>query len=90
MAHGRQQTERYTIGAFQSFELGKPTLCPHPPWASSISRPYSPVTHGLCIEALEEFWATHGRPEIFNSDQGTAFAGVLAANEIKSMDGKGA
>jgi len=50
----------------------------------------------FCIEALEEALATHGRPEIFNTDQGSqftgaAFTGVLAANDIKiSMDGKGA
>jgi putative transposase len=40
--------------------------------------------------------ARHGKPDIFNTDQGsqftsTAFAGVLAANGIAiSMDGKGA
>ena len=50
----------------------------------------------FCIEALEEALAKHGRPEIFNTDQGSqftgaAFTGVLAANGIKiSMDGKGA
>ena len=50
----------------------------------------------FCIEALEEALATHGRPEIFNTDQGSqftgaAFTGVLAAQDIKiSMDGKGA
>jgi putative transposase len=36
----------------------------------------------FCVEALEEALAIHGRPEIFNSDQGaqftsTAFTGVL-------------
>jgi putative transposase len=50
----------------------------------------------FCVEALEEALAKHGKPEIFNTDQGSqftgaAFTGVLAANEIKiSMDGKGA
>ena len=50
----------------------------------------------FCIEALEGALATHGRPEIFNTDQGSYFTGatstgVLAAHEIKiSMDGKGA
>ena len=50
----------------------------------------------FCIEALEEALASHGRPEIFNTDQGSqftgaAFTGVLAAQDIKiSMDGKGA
>ena len=27
---------------------------------------------GFCIEALEEALAKHGRPEIFNSDQGAS------------------
>ena len=50
----------------------------------------------MCIEALEEALAKHGKPEIFNTDQGSqftgaAFTGVLAAQDIKiSMDGKGA
>ena len=50
----------------------------------------------FCVEALEEALAKHGRPEIFNTDQGSqftseAFTGVLVANEIAiSMDGKGA
>jgi len=49
----------------------------------------------FCIEALEEAIARYGRPEIFNTDQGsqftsTEFTGVLKANEIRiSMDGKG-
>ena len=48
------------------------------------------------IEALEEALGRHGRPEIFNSDQGsqftsTEFIKVLNAAEIAiSMDGKGA
>jgi putative transposase len=50
----------------------------------------------FCVEALEEAVARHGRPEIFNTDQGSqftseAFTGVLIKNEIAiSMDGKGA
>lgn len=37
----------------------------------------------FCVETLEEALATHGKPEIFNTDQGsqftgTAFIGVLA------------
>ncbi len=48
-----------------------------------------------CIDALEEALASHGKPDIFNSDQGCqftseAFTGVLKAHKIKiSMDGKG-
>ena len=50
----------------------------------------------FCIEAVEEALARYGRPEIFNTDQGsqftaTAFTEVLRRNEIAiSMDGKGA
>ena len=60
-------------------------------WRVSVSMDAS-----FCIEALEEALAKHGKPEIFNTDQGsqftgTAFTGVLIANDIKiSMDGKGA
>jgi len=50
----------------------------------------------FCIEALQEALANHGRPEIFNTNQGsqftsTDFTGVLLDNAIAiSMDGKGA
>jgi len=50
----------------------------------------------FCIEAVEEALAKHGKPEIFNTDQGSQFTStdfikVLATNDIKiSMDGKGA
>ena len=49
----------------------------------------------FCVEALEEALARYGRPEIFNTDQGSQFTsedftGVLKAHEIMiSMDGKG-
>ena len=49
----------------------------------------------FCIEALEEAMRKHGRPEMFNSDQGSqftseVFTGVLIENGIAiSMDGKG-
>ena len=50
----------------------------------------------FCIAAVEEALARHGKPEIFNTDQGsqftsTEFTKVLIGREIKiSMDGKGA
>ena len=50
----------------------------------------------FCVDALEEALARHGKPEIFNTDQGSQFTsedftGVLSRNGIKiSMDGKGA
>lgn len=49
----------------------------------------------FCLEAVEEALAKHGKPEIFNTDQGsqftcTAFTGLLIENGIAiSMDGKG-
>ena len=53
------------------------------------------MTVGFCIEALEEALRQHGRPEIFNSDQGAQFTspeftGVLKREGVTiSMDGKG-
>jgi hypothetical protein len=50
----------------------------------------------FCIETLEDALALHGKPEIFNTDQGSqftgaAFTGALLKNVIAiSMDGKGA
>jgi putative transposase len=49
----------------------------------------------FCVEALEEALRGFGRPEIFNTDQGSQFTsddfiGVLKKSQIKiSMDGKG-
>ena len=49
----------------------------------------------FCVAALEEALARFGRPEIFNTDQGSqftsaAFTGTLAAAGIRiSMDGRG-
>jgi putative transposase len=60
-------------------------------WRLSIT-----LDTAFCIEAVEEAIARYGKPEIFNSDQGSqftsaAFTGLLLKNEIKiSMDGKGA
>jgi putative transposase len=48
-----------------------------------------------CIEALEEAISNHGKPTIFNSDQGCqftseGFTNILKRNGIQiSMDGKG-
>jgi putative transposase len=50
----------------------------------------------FCLEAVEEALAKHGKPAIFNSDQGSqftsaAFTGLLLDHGIAiSMDGKGA
>ena len=49
----------------------------------------------FCVSALEEALARFGRPEIFNTDQGSqftsaAFTGTLAAAGVRiSMDGRG-
>jgi putative transposase len=49
----------------------------------------------FCTEALEAAIAHYGRPQIFNTDQGSqftsdAFTGILATNNIQiSMDGRG-
>jgi putative transposase len=53
------------------------------------------MTTDFCTEALEEAITKYGRPEIFNTDQGSQFTseeftGLLRANNIAiSMDGKG-
>jgi len=50
----------------------------------------------FCLEAVEEALARYGRPEIFNTDQGSqftseAFTGLIQSNGIAvSMDGRGA
>ena len=60
-------------------------------WRLSIT-----MEAAFCVETLEEALARHGRPGIFNTDQGSqftggAFTGVLTRNKIAiSMDGKGA
>jgi putative transposase len=49
----------------------------------------------FCVDALEEALVRHGRPEIFNTDQGSqftsaAFTGLLVEHGVAiSMDGKG-
>ena len=60
-------------------------------WRLSITMDTAP-----CVEALEEALARYGKPEIFNSDQGSQFTShdftkVLLDRKIRiSMDGKGA
>ena len=49
----------------------------------------------FCVDCLEDALRVHGKPEVFNSDQGTqftseAFTGVLKREEVTiSMDGRG-
>src|SRR6478752_6418435 len=60
-------------------------------WRLSIT-----MEAAFCVETLKDALAHHGKPEIFNTDQGSqftgaAFTGVLADNGIAiSMDGQGA
>ena len=60
-------------------------------WRLSIT-----MEAAFCVETLEDAMARHGRPDIFNTDQGsqftgTVFTGVLIREGIAiSMDGKGA
>jgi len=60
-------------------------------WRVSIT-----MEAAFCVATLEDAMARHGKPEIFNTDQGSqftgaAFTGTLASNGIAiSMDGKGA
>lgn len=60
-------------------------------WRVSIS-----MNTDFCIEAVEEALAKYGKPEIFNTDQGSQFTSaeftsLLGRNDIAiSMDGKGA
>ena len=60
-------------------------------WRLSIT-----MDKAFCIEAVEEALARYGKPEIFNTDQGSQFTcsdftGLMLSRQIKvSMDGKGA
>jgi len=60
-------------------------------WRVSIT-----MEAAFCVETLEDALARHGKPDIFNTDQGSqftgaAFTGALLKNGIAiSMDGKGA
>jgi putative transposase len=53
------------------------------------------LTTDFCLEALEEALAKYGKPEIFNTDQGSQFTSEDWTNKLKaagiaiSMDGKG-
>ncbi len=59
-------------------------------WEISIT-----MGDGFCVSALERALRVHGKPDIFNTDQGCqytghAFTGVLKGHGIRiSMDGKG-
>ena len=57
-----------------------------------ISNSMEPV---LCVDCLEDALRAHGKPEVFNSDQGSqltseGFTGVLKREGVSiSMDGRG-
>ena len=60
-------------------------------WRLSIT-----MSVDFCLEAVEEALGRYGKPDVFNSDQGSQFTsgdfvGLMVANRIEiSMDGKGA
>ena len=60
-------------------------------WRLSIT-----LETAFCIEAVEEAMVRHGKPEIFNTDQGSQFTSIDFIKVLKdaeiaiSMDGKGA
>jgi putative transposase len=59
-------------------------------WRLSITMDVS-----FCLEALEEALQKYGKPEIFNTDQGSQFTSLIFTDRLKqagikiSMDGKG-
>jgi putative transposase len=60
-------------------------------WRLSIT-----LDTAFCVEAVEEAMAKYGKPEIFNTDQGSQFTSLAFIKMLKeadiaiSMDGKGA
>ena len=67
-------------------------------WASRVAlswRLSNTMDASFCLAALEEAFARFGKPQIFNTDQGSqftsaAFTGALAAQGVAiSMDGRG-
>ena len=60
-------------------------------WRLSIT-----LDTAFCIEAVQEAMAKYGKPEIFNTDQGSQFTSLAFIKMLKdadiaiSMDGKGA
>jgi putative transposase len=53
------------------------------------------IDSGFCVEALEEALARHGKPRIFNTDQGAQFTSAAFTGKLEtagvaiSMDGRG-
>ncbi len=60
-------------------------------WRLSIT-----MEAAFCVETLEDALARHGKPDIFNTDQGSQFTGAAFTSALAdrgiaiSMDGKGA
>ena len=74
-------------------------LCAIVDWASRrvlAHRVSISMDASFCVEALEEAFYRHGRPEIFNTDQGSQFTSEEFTEALKargvqiSMDGRGA
>jgi putative transposase len=73
-------------------------LCAIVDWASRkvlAHRVSISMETAFCLEALEEAFAKHGQPQIFNTDQGSQFTSEAFTEALKSrhiqisMDGKG-
>ncbi len=60
-------------------------------WRLSIT-----MEAAFCVETLEDALARHGKPEVFNTDEGSQFTGAASTGVLTdsgiaiSMDGKGA
>lgn len=50
-------------------------------WRLSIT-----MEAAFCIETLEDALARHGRPEIFNTDQGSQFTGSAFTGALASVE----
>jgi len=73
-------------------------LCAVVDWASRrvlAHRVSISMDTAFCVEALQEAFARHGQPEIFNTDQGSQFTSEAFTKELTdrgiviSMDGRG-
>ena len=71
-----------------------------PSWTGRAARYWhggcrTPWEANFCVAALGEAIATHGKPDIFNTDQGSQFTSFTFTNMLKdagiriSMDGRG-
>ena len=98
LAIGRPNHVWYADITYIPMRRGSPYLVAIMDWASRkvLSwRLSNTLDADFCIEALEEAMARYGKPEIFNTDQGSQFTGFGFTSILKdagvaiSMDGRG-